>query len=247
MVSTVQLQFIGSGDAFGSGGRFQTCILLRGAGDGLLIDCGASSLIAMKRLGIDPSTISAVVLTHLHGDHFAGVPFLILDGQFHHRAGPVTIAGPPGVRQRIEAAMEVMFPGSTKIARRFSVEYVELAERRTIPAGPAKVTAFEVKHASGAPPFAVRVDYGGKIVAYSGDTGWTDALLDAANAADLFIAEAYYFEKQIKFHLDLRTLDTHRGKLGCRRLVLTHMSEDMLRRRNEVAIECADDGTIITL
>jgi len=246
-VGLVQVQFIGSGDAFGSGGRFQTCILLRGAGDPLLIDCGASSLVAMKRVGVDPSSIRAIVLTHLHGDHFAGIPFLILDGQFCRRTAALMIAGPPGLRKRIDAAMEVMFPGSTKIARLFPVEFVELEEGRAQVVGHAKVTGFEVEHASGAPPLAVRVEYGGKIIAYSGDTQWTDALLKAAKGADLFVAEAYFFDKQIRFHLDFRTLESHREQLGCRRLVLTHMSEDMLRRRKDVAIECADDGTIFSL
>jgi ribonuclease BN (tRNA processing enzyme) len=243
----VQVQFIGSGDAFGSGGRFQTCILLRGAGAPVLVDCGASSLIAMKRLGVEPSEIPAIVLTHLHGDHYAGVPFLILDGQFNRRTGPLTIAGPPGARKRIDAAMEVMFPGSAGIARRFPVEFVELVERRAIPVGPAKVTAFQVEHASGAPPFAVRLEYEGKIVAYSGDTQWTDALLDAADGADLFVAEAYFFDKQVKFHLDFRTLQAHLKELRCKRLVLTHMSTDVLNRRSDLAIECADDGMIISL
>lgn len=243
----IEVQFIGSGDALGSGSRLQTCILLRGAETNLLVDCGASSLIGMKRFGIDPSTISTIVLTHLHGDHFGGIPFLILHGQFNRRTAPLAIAGPPGLHQRIEAAMEVMFPGSAKISRRFPVEVVELAERWAISVGTAKVTGFEVKHASGAPPFAIRVDYGGKIIAYSGDPEWTDALLDTANGADLFIAEAYYFDKQIKFHLDFRTLEAHRAELRCKRLILTHMSDDMLRRRGEVAVECADDGKVISL
>jgi ribonuclease BN (tRNA processing enzyme) len=243
----IEVQFIGSGDAFGSGGRFQTCILLHGADRPLLIDCGASSLIAMKRLGIAPSTIKAVVLTHLHGDHFAGIPFLILDGQFSGRTAPLTIAGPPSTRERIDSAMEVLFPGSTKINRRFSVDFVELVDGRAVRVGPAEVTALGVEHASGAPPFAVRVEYGGKTVSYSGDTQWTDALRKAAEGADLFIAEAYFFEKQIKYHLDFRTLQAHRSELRCRRMVLTHLSADMLRHRSEVDIECAEDGTIISL
>ena len=140
----IEVQFIGSGDAFGSGGQLQTCLLLRGAHTPLLIDCGASSLIGMKRLGIDPSTIAAIVLTHLHGDHFAGVPFLILDGQFSGRSTPLMIAGPQGTRERVERAMEVLFPGSTTVSRRFRVDYVELADGGTITVGPAKVTAFEV-------------------------------------------------------------------------------------------------------
>src|SRR5687768_2161795 len=126
-MNQVELQFLGSGDAFGSGGRFQMCLLLRGAGDPVLIDCGASSLIAMKQAGIDPSTLGWVLLSHLHVDHFGGVPLLILDGQFSRRLRPLVVAGPPGVRTRIEATMEVFFPGSTSITRRFSTDFIETA------------------------------------------------------------------------------------------------------------------------
>src|SRR5712692_4331632 len=125
----MELHFIGAGDAFGSGGRFQTCLRLSGAGDSVLIDCGASSLVALKRAGVDPSEIGWVILSHLHGDHFGGLPFLILDGQFSRRARPLVVAGPPGVKRRVDAAMEVFFPGSTAVSRRFTTEFVELAER----------------------------------------------------------------------------------------------------------------------
>ena len=125
----VTLTFLGSGDAFGSDGRFQTCLALRGGPATVLVDCGASSLIAMKRFGVAPNDVAAVVLSHLHGDHFGGLPFLVLDGQFTRRTSPLVVAGPPGVRERVERAMEVLFPGSSRVERRFAVEYVELAER----------------------------------------------------------------------------------------------------------------------
>jgi ribonuclease BN (tRNA processing enzyme) len=246
-VGRVELQFLGSGDAFGSGGRFQTCILLRGAGDMLLIDCGASSLIAMKRAGVNPSEIGVVLLTHLHGDHFGGVPFLILDGQFSRRDRPLIIAGPPGVRARVEAAMEVLFPGSSRVAQRFAIEFRELTTQTAQPVGPAAVTAFDVHHASGAPPYALRVEYGGKVVAYSGDTEWTETLIDAARDADVFICEAYCFEKTIRYHIDYATLRRQRPRLECARVILTHMSRDMLHRANEAEFECADDGRTIAL
>jgi ribonuclease BN (tRNA processing enzyme) len=96
--SGLRLRFLGSGDAFGSGGRFQACLCLDGPGNRVLIDCGATSLVAMKRAGIDPNSIGTVLLSHLHGDHFGGVPFLVLDGQFRRRDRPLTVAGPPGTR-----------------------------------------------------------------------------------------------------------------------------------------------------
>lgn len=246
-MSQVSLQFLGSGDAFGSGGRFQTCFLLRGASGDMLIDCGASSLIAMRRAQIDPSEIGWVLLSHLHGDHFGGLPFLIVDGQFNRRTRPLVIAGPPGVRARVEGAMEVFLPGSASIARRFTTEFIELSERVAHPVGPATVTPFAVQHVSGAPSYALRVEYDGKVIAYSGDTEWTESLLDVARGADLFICEAYFFEKKIKYHLDYRTLREQRGRLACGRLILTHMSQDMLSRLAEVEFECADDGQIVVL
>jgi ribonuclease BN (tRNA processing enzyme) len=243
----MRVQFIGSGDAFGSGGRFQTCLLLEGAAEPLLIDCGASSLIAMKRAGVNPSEIGCVLLTHLHGDHFGGIPFLVLDGQFSRRERPLFVAGPPGVQTRVEAAMEILFPGSSSVKQRFTVEFVELQERVSTSVGPATVTPFFVQHACGAPPYALRVKYGGKVIAYSGDTEWTESLIDVAHGADLFVCEAYFFEKKIKYHLDYRTLREHRDRLACKKLILTHMSQDMLSCSSEVEIDRAEDGQVIVL
>ena len=201
----------------------------------------------MKRAGLDPSEIGCVLLTHLHGDHFGGLPFLILDGQFSRRTRPLVVGGPPGVRDRAEAAMEVFFPGSSSVARRFAVEFVELRERVPSLVGPASVTPFIVEHASGAPAYALRVEYGGKVITYSGDTEWTESLVDAARGADLFVCEAYFFEKKIKYHLDYHTLRENRQRLDCRRVVLTHMGADMLSRQSEADVECADDGQVIVL
>ena len=95
--AAVTVTFAGSGDAFGSGGRYQACIHLRPeGGDPVLLDCGATSLSALKRLGLDPGEIAAVFVSHLHGDHFGGLPFLILDGQFSRRTRPLTVVAPPG-------------------------------------------------------------------------------------------------------------------------------------------------------
>ena len=243
----MKVRFLGSGDAFGSGGRFQTCIHLQSNAGGMLLDCGASSLIAMRRFGLEPQTIDTVILSHLHGDHFGGVPFLILDGQFKRRTRPLIVAGPPGVEARVHEAMEVFFPGSTGIERKFDTRFIELADRVPIEVGPARVTGFAVVHASGATAFALRVAAEDRIVTYSGDTEWTESLVDAARGADLFIAEALFYDKRVKYHLDLTTLLQHRARLDCRRLVVTHMGEDMLARLDGLAVEAAEDGKELTV
>jgi ribonuclease BN (tRNA processing enzyme) len=243
----VKVRFLGSGDAFGSGGRFQTCIHVELGTSQLLLDCGASSLIAMRRFGVDPQAIDAVILSHLHGDHFGGVPFMILDGQFRRRTRPLVVAGPPGVESRVRDTMEVLFPGSTRVERKFDTRFVELADRVSVAVGPVNATGFEVSHASGAPPLALRIAGEGKVLTYSGDTEWTESLIDAARGADLFIAEALFYDKRVKDHLDLATLLRHRSRLDCRRLILTHMGEDMLVRLRGLPVEAAEDGMALVL
>ena len=109
------------------------------------------------------------------------------------------------------------------------------------------MTAFEVAHPSGAPALALRLAAGGRVLAYSGDTAWTETLLDVARDADLFVCEAYFYEKVVPHHLDYRTLLAHRDRLGCRRLVVTHMSDDMLARLPLSGVEWAEDGRSLSL
>jgi ribonuclease BN (tRNA processing enzyme) len=244
----VTVQFLGSGDAFGSGGRFQACVLVRSDESAFLLDCGASSLIAMRRFDVDPNSIDAILISHLHGDHFGGLPFFILDAQLvSRRERPLTIAGPPGLRERLPQAMEALFPNSSKVQQRFAIDIIELPDAEPTRIGAIEVTPHAVVHASGAPAYALRVRCGDRLIAYSGDTEWTDALVRVATGADLFICEAYTFDKQVKFHLNYETLVQHRDALGCRRLVLTHMSSNMLRHLADIDVDAAEDGMVIEL
>ncbi|HTT52342.1 MAG TPA: MBL fold metallo-hydrolase [Streptosporangiaceae bacterium] len=244
----MDVRFVGSGDAFGSGGRAQTCIQLSAGGQVLLVDCGATSLAALKAAGLDPAEVAAVAVTHLHGDHFGGLPFLILDGQFSRRTAPLLVAGPPGTQARLAAAMETLFPGSSQVQRRFPVQVTELATDGTpAPLAGAVVRGWQVEHACGAPPLALRVELGGATFGYSGDTQWTPALAEAARGADLFAAEAYTYDRPVRYHLDYRTLYAHLGELHADRIVLTHMSGAMLSRLADAALPAAYDGMTVRL
>jgi ribonuclease BN (tRNA processing enzyme) len=238
------LTFAGSGDAFGSGGRLQACLHVRPpSGAPLLLDCGATSLVALKRLGLDPHEVGTVLVSHLHGDHFGGLPFLILDGQFARRTRPLTVAGPVGLEERLRQAMEVLYPGSSTVRRRFDVTVVELGASLD----GVNVAAWEVDHPSGAPALALRLTVGGRTLAYTGDTAWTPALVEAAHDADLLVAECYYYDKPIPYHLTHADLVSHRDELTARRIVLTHLSRDVLDRLDDVAFEVASDGLTLTV
>src|SRR5450631_1453588 len=244
----MRLQFVGCGDALGSGGRYNTCFHVTGESVNFLIDCGASSLPALKRLEIARDDIDLVLITHFHGDHFAGLPFLLLDAQFSRRTRPLVIAGPEGIELRLAQVMEALFENSSKTKQRFELSVVALRPEQARRFGAVKVTPFPVVHGeSGGPFLAYRIEAESRVIAYSADTEWTETLIPAARDADLFIAEAYYYEKVVKNHLSLKTLEAHLPEIKAKRLVLTHMSDDMLGRLDTLDYTAASDGMIVEI
>ncbi len=244
----MQLQFIGCGDALGSGGRANTCFHVTGERSNFLIDCGASSLPALKRLGVTRDAIDLILITHFHGDHFGGLPFFLLDAQFSRRSRPLVIAGPQDIEMRLKNLMEALFEHSSKTQQRFELSVVALAPEETRTFGEVKVTPFPVVHGeSGGPFLAYRTEAEGRVITYSADTEWTETLVPAARGADLFIAEAYYYDKIVKNHLSLKTLEAHLPEINAKKLILTHMSDDMLGRLGSLPYIAANDGMTVEL
>ncbi len=242
----MRLIVVGSGDAFGSGGRSNSCFWLETAKGTLTVDFGASALPALKALGLDLNKIDGIVLSHLHGDHFGGLPFLLLDAQFlARRERALTIAGPPGTRARLEAALEVFFPKSAGTKWRFSWSVQEIPVGiETDVLGHSVLTA-EVIHQSGAPSTALRLADGDKIFAYSGDTEWTDTLLPIAANADLFMCECYAYAGKMTGHLSWEMLRPKILALKAKRLMITHMGPTVLAKLVELksaGVSIAGDG-----
>lgn len=247
----MRLTLIGCGDAFGSGGRFNTCFLVEAAGRRILLDCGASTPVALKTRGIDAVGIDGVLLSHLHGDHFGGLPFLLLDFHFlGRRETPFSIAGPPGTRARLDAACEVLFPRSSENKWRFPLHVGEIVPGLEAEFLGFAVTTAEVIHYSGAPSTAVRLSTAGRTLAYSGDTQWTEALIGVAAGADLFICECYDYDRDLPGHMSWATLKSNLARLRAKRIMLTHMNPSMLARVEEArsaGVLVAEDGATMEL
>jgi len=242
----MQLRFVGCGDAFGSGGRQNTCFHVSGERVNFLIDCGATSLPALKRLEIAREAIDLILITHFHGDHFAGLPFLLLEAQFTRRTRPLVIAGPQGIDTRLAQVMEALFEHSSSTRPRFELSVVALEPGQSRSFGAVDVTPFSVVHGeSGGPFLAYRVETEGRVIAYTADTEWTETLIPLGRDADLLIAEAYYYDKVVKNHLSLTTLEAHLPEIKPKRLVLTHMSDDMLGRLDTLGYTAASDGMMV--
>jgi ribonuclease BN (tRNA processing enzyme) len=245
----MKLTVVGCGDAFGSGGRLQTCYHIATSGTCFLIDCGATALIGLNRLGIDANSVATIFISHLHGDHYPGLVWWLIHAQHVvNRTQPLTVAGPAGIEARFEAAAEALFPGSWREQRRYELKFIEFAREVPLDVGAVRVTPFEVQHPSGAPPYALRFEANGKVLSFTGDSEWVDSLIPAGRGADLYIMECYQFDGEPRFHMSWKTIQAQLDRIGAKRILLTHMAEPMLARRAEVKdprVLLAEDGLVM--
>lgn len=242
-----EVQFIGTGDAFGSGGRRNSAILVRDRGRSLLLDCGPTTLGGLKLLGFDPREIDGVVISHFHGDHAAGVPFLLLDAAYENpRLEPLTIVGPPGIAARVLALCE-SFSYFKDDRRCPEAAFVELDTQRQLDIAGFRLEAYPAHHHPETRPHMVAVSSAGTRVFFTGDTGWHDALPERVGAADLLISECVYYEPRFEYHLSHLELERARQRLRCKRVILTHLGSEVLSERSRCRFETADDGLRIEL
>ena len=243
---TVKIRFLGTGNAFADGGRSHACIHLEATGASLLLDCGGSSLPAIKK-ALDPATIQAIAISHLHGDHFGGIPYFLMEQYFAGRKAPLAIGGPRELQQRATRAGEALYKDFFgKITIDYGLSFVTLKET-PVSLGGAEVSALPVKHVAESDPHGLRVKIGGKLVAYSGDARFSDELVAVAKGADLFICESTNFLKSDPAHLSYKELIANRARLDCGRIILTHLGAESQAHIAEMELEVAQDGMLLTL
>lgn len=244
----VQVSFLGTGDAFSSGGRHQAGYLVQDGNTSVLLDVGSSTLGSMKQHGIDPAAVDLVLISHLHGDHFSGLPFLFLQYIFEQkRQRPLQIAGPPGTEERVWALFRAVYRDLASEPLPFAVHFTEMAPGAPVSFDAVHVDPFRVPHQEKDISLAFRVSLAGRTVLYSGDTGWTEALVEQSHGTDLFICECCSFETRMSMHLDYPRLAENRSRFGTKRMILTHLGREVQARCSEVEIEMATDGLTVDL
>jgi len=246
-MTNVRTIFLGTGDAFSARGSHQAAYLVQCPETSILLDCGSATLASLKRDGIPSGPIDTVFLSHLHGDHFAGLPFLFLEYTYiEARSRPLRIAGPPGTRKRVIALFETMYPDAMQELP-FKLDFTELLPDQRVQLGPVIVDPFRVPHQQREISLGLSVEVGARRIVYSGDTGWTEELVTRSLKADLFICECSFYETRIPSHLDYPRLAENRERFAAKRMILTHIGHEVLARRSEIDLELASDGLTVDL
>jgi ribonuclease BN (tRNA processing enzyme) len=244
----MKLRILGCGDAFGNGGRNQSGYLIEATDRLFLLDCGATSLLAMKKLAIDSGQLDAIFLSHLHGDHFAGLPFFFIEYLYEKtREKPLHVAGPVGTEEKARGVFDLMYGKGTQPGDLPTTSFHVLEPRRTSTIHGIEVSPFRVPHQVNEISLALKVSYNGKHILFSGDSAWTDEFLENARGVDVFICECTYYDRKTSNHMSYLQLREQLPKLSCHRIILTHMGSDMLAHSADVSYEMAEDGMIVDI
>jgi ribonuclease BN (tRNA processing enzyme) len=224
MGAGMKLTVIGCSGSFPGPDSPASCYLLEDDLDGrtwrVLLDLGSGALGYLQRF-IDPLTLDAVLISHLHPDHYFDLSGLYVIWKYHPGGArpPIPVWGPEGIAKRMSRAYGLgKQPGmSAEFAfHEYGDEPVRL--------GPFVVRTARVAHPVAA--YGLRVESGGAVLAYSGDTGPCNGLVDLAHGADLLLAEAAFVEdasNPLDLHLTGKQAGAAAAEAGVRRLVLTHI------------------------
>ncbi len=243
----MKLTVIGSGDAFCSGGALHSCNLLEHDGGSLMLECGPGVLAGMKRMGLPTGSPDAVLVSHLHGDHFGGIPFLFLEYLFENpRHRPLTILGPPTILERSFAVYAALYRELQSFEMPFEIKVIELQPGSTASVAGFDVEAFRVTH--NAEPFSLgyRIVSPDATLLFSGDSAWNEDFVPKSQGVDIFLCECCTMEPSVPMHTSYAELLTHRDRLGCKRLLLTHLGADV-REAKDFRFERVEDGMVIQI
>ena len=225
----MELTVLGCGDAFGNSGRNNTSFLISERKEHVLLDCGTTTLLRLKHEQIPLEEISTIIITHFHGDHFGGIPFILISSLFEQpRSNRLTIVGPEGVEQRVKQLQEAMYAGTAEKLTELDLRFIEYQEGAPLQIEDKTISVWQVEHSPPSLPHAIRLEWMGKKIAFSGDTSWSDKLLPLSDGTDLFICECN-FQKAVNFgHLSYDELLEKHQHFNTKSLWLTHMADEVI-------------------
>jgi ribonuclease BN (tRNA processing enzyme) len=232
----LELSFLGSANAFTPGGRYWSSFVANGR---YVFEAPPTLLPHLKRLSIPIADIRAVFITHFHGDHFLGLPFLLLEYLYlTPRQDDLFIVGPPGIEAKSEDLADMAFPDLSHADAGYRRVYVEAQPGGEQSLADVRFQAVPMRHAGQKLHcFGYRLRLGNKTVAYTGDTELCEEIFLLAEGADVLVLDCSYSDGEGPEHLGLPEALEVRKRVSPRTvIILTHLDNEP---------DVADEGLLV--
>jgi ribonuclease BN (tRNA processing enzyme)/isopentenyl phosphate kinase len=222
--------FLGIGDAFSSGGKKSAGILIEYPNEGIkvLLDCGPHTLQALKLSKINTSSIDWIVISHFHGDHINGIPYLLLELSYQtKRIKPLKIIGPQGIEQQVKQLFTALYKNEATKTLPFKLMFHEISSEKPFDDENIRILAFPMNHTPEALGYRIISTNEPEpcTIAYTGDTGWTENLIDLVENVQLAIVECNFYNTEFPTHLNWNEIK--RLKEYTERIAITHLGAEM--------------------
>lgn len=217
----MKLTVLGCAGTHAASDRACSSYLIEHEGFRFLVDCGNGSLMNLQKI-CATAEVDAVLLSHLHMDHVGDLYGLYYSLRFTE-GGPrsVDVYAPPGAREH----MAQMLHGDPEDNFTQVCRFVPSSPGDVLELGPLRVTLHRANHPIAT--LAPRIEAGGRVLAYTGDSAPSDALVDCARDADVLLADCTWLERMAPLpegvHMTAAQAGELAAKAGVARLVVTHV------------------------
>lgn len=236
----MKVNIVGSGSI---GSSFMSASLI--IDDHILVDAPNGIIKYLKHLDYDILKIDTIIITHLHGDHFFDLPFLMLGKYFNHDKTLIKVICPYGTTKKIQKLFRLGFPYDfRKVMENINIEFIEHKGRNNIILDDnIKIKSINVKHGTMKPCFGYIININGKTVGFSGDSSYCNAIDKIVEASDVSILDMSLKENGDKSHMGFLDIKEICKKYPNKKIVATHMRNST----REVALDNPIKNLIIPI
>lgn len=241
----VIVKVLGSGNAFNQDKRLNSSYLIQTDGETILFDCGFTVPYALQKNNIEFNEIDAIVISHYHGDHFAGLAALILGLKYiSPQKKQLRIIGPGNVKSKINKLIHVLYEGSEDLLEELDLVFIDVVEGEVSDVSNFYgLEAIPMIHSEESNPFGYVFSFENIKIGFSGDTCWHSGVEQLLKNSEVIFLECNFEHKRGKGHISVDELeDSAIVQQKKEKIFLTHLHKGSFDKAFAKGYYCVEDA-----
>ena len=239
------IKVLGTGNAFNQEARFNSAFLIEIDNATILVDCGFTVPLALQKESIEFSSLDYIVITHYHGDHYAGLASLLLGLKYvSPQYKKLTIVGPGNISEKLKGLFDVLYPGTCDLINELNIDMksVDFFGDK-LQTKDFNLMVHPMVHSDLALPVGYVFEKNGFKIGFSGDTSWHDGLNSFIGFGDKLIIECNFVQKTGDGHISIEELESSElVQIKKKDIYLTHLCAESANKAKELGYNILSDG-----